>query len=1360
MTLRATYNDYRTDTTSAAASLDLIAALGLCAVVYVEHRHAIRSSAFLGVYLAICLLIGIAETRSYFMRHLTALGGVTVARAAACLALLALEEIPKRHLIIDDEIRQASEGEATSGFWTRAFFIYLSPIFRHGTRGELRMDNLTGIGIEFSSARLFAQLSSHWPLERRKARHSLFFACCRAFAGAIVAAALPRLLVSGLTFAQPFTMQRVIAAIGKDEDDRETNGALVGATLLSFGGAAVCNAIAAQLQYRLLTLIRGSLVAQLMDKNLKLELSEARRNAAVTLMTADFEGITAGLKYCFSIPFTFVEVGLGMYFLTKFLKQSSFVVLLPLITTTVAGIIIGKYMSKANKNWNEKIENRVSKTSQILSQLPPIKMLGLGPKTLEFIQHLRVQEVEASKKFRNIQVGLLSSVTLTDLLLPTIVVAASLFWGIFGSEINPEIMYPALAIVVLIQTPLVRLFNAYPTTITMLGCFERIQQFLCQEEHVDPRVLLSNLPREVTREWPRKDGPSVTMTRVVQRDFTRVVHFDNVSLCPRGTDNLVLKDIEMSIEPGSINAVFGQTGCGKTTFLHSILGEATISDGILYVDDTAIALVDQSAFLPNASIRDCVVGSCEYDVAWFNTVITECLLDEDIATFPDGADHIVGSGGLALSGGQRQRLGLARAAYSRMRLVILDDPFSALDGPTAISILRKLCGPQGIFRQSNSTVVFSSYLQESMDFADNLIYLDGDGNVTYEPGYLNHELHARIRNLLRQDHQASASDVEEVEAAATGQSLASINKTSAIVRAEQNIPLKGDFSLYRFWIEHVGRLVLLVWVALVSITGTSDGLPRIYLKYWIERGPGDRLWFIGYALLPIASTLVGAASLYVLFNIVCPQTSLRMHKRVADVVMHSTLGFLTTTDSGSVLSRFSVDMDILTKRVPNSLHNTFYYSVGAIVQTCIALSGATYMSALIPVLIVALYYVQSYYVLTSRQLRRLDLESQAPIVTWLREASDGLIYIRSFGWQSQKLPHAFYLLDQSQKPIYLLYCAQQLLGLVSDLLAAFIGVILAILTLFVKTGTSPNSAGLSFLAIVVLGSCFNDAIVAWTNLETAIGSLSRMRDFLEETAVESDKGTTSLPEHWPFSGAVEITNVSARYRSDETEQTPVIQNISLSIPAGKKCGVIGRTGSGKSSLLYTLLGFLDYEGSIVIDGIDIATAPRDQLRSRIVTISQDQVELDGTVRDNLLPYDKRWGGPVRELDEKEQVEAARKDLIVEQTLIRLRIWDQLEEMGGLDAQLKDVGFSHGEMQLLCIARAVVRRRLTGSKLLLVDEATGNLDRFRDQTVREMMRAYFQGCTIIVVAHREESIADSNMTVEMVNGFMREPETYY
>lgn len=184
-------------------------------------------------------------------------------------------------------------------------------------------------------------------------------------------------------------------------------------------------------------------------------------------------------------------------------------------------------------------------------------------------------------------------------------------------------------------------------------------------------------------------------------------------------------------------------------------------------------------------------------------------------------------------------------------------------------------------------------------------------------------------------------------------------------------------------------------------------------------------------------------------------------------------------------------------------------------------------------------------------------------------------------------------------------------------------------------------------------------------------------------------------------------------------------------------------------MILSLLGFLPHTGSIKIDGIDITSIPPDLLRSRIVTISQDQVQFDANIRTNLLPF--TMNVKEKKKDEKSKAEAANKDAELQQLLVQLGIWDQIKDKGGLDAMLPDVGYSQGEIQLLCVARAIRRQRELGTRLVLIDEATSSIDFARDEVVRQMMQRFFKDCTVMVIAHRGETIQDVDTTIEFAAG---------
>lgn len=1352
-------SNVRTDTTYPAVSLEVAATLAIVGVIYLEHRHALRTSAWFALYLLLGVLIDATKSRSYFIRGLTSSGGVSVATGFVRCIILCLEEIPTRSLIIDPDLRRICYGEATSGFIARSFFVFLRPMMQIGYRGTLSLDDLASLGPEFSSAHLFSKISLAWAANGRQKKYSLFLACCVAFQGAIIAIALPRLCVTGFTFAQPFLMNSVIASVDGPEPSGEVKGGLVAAAFLTFGGASMCRAAFKHLVNQLVTLVRGALISLLFDKSYRLRLSDAKRQQAITLMSADFDGIAVGFPAFVEIPFLLFESGLGMYFLSRFVAQNCLVIFIPLILATVAGIMFGRYMAPALQGWNEHIETRVTKTSRILAQLPALKSLGLGPQLTAFMHYLRILETKASNKFRYLQAASLGSVGVVGLMTPVVVVAASLLNNAFGKEISSQVLYPVLGIVTLLQGPLPQLLRIYPSAMSMLGCFERLQLFLCQDEHVDSRAVTALGRQEASQSSMPSYGASPGQwQQSTATESSPVLRLQNAQIAPRGVKKALLRDVNFSVNEGSVIAMVGPTSSGKTTILQSMLGEAEVLAGNVYIDEaaTTIAFCGQQVWLPNVTVRECIVGSCEYNAAWFNTVIIYCKLMEDIERLPNGEDYVIGSEGFALSGGQRQRIGIARSVYARTKVIIFDDIFSSLDASTAKDILMGLCGNGGLLRQSRCAVVLATYLPECVDVADELVLLHGNGKVSCVPCRGNTALEGEAAQLLRQSLGASnyndPADNQEGGSDGAGPAGSALPSPLAAEPDVVHARRRGDPSLYSMWIGAIGWIRMFLFVLFNLIMSLSEIFPAVYINIWIKVAPDNKMYLLGYALVSVSTGLLGSMCLCLMFISLAPRASIGLHKRLAVAVMQSTLGFLSSTDAGSILNRFSVDMDLLSKRIPSAVYDTLYCFFTTAGQVGTILYGATYITAILPVVLLCLFLIQRYYLRTSRQLRHIELEAQAPLVTAMRDNATGIIYIRGLRSQEHCFARSLHLLDQSQKPFYFQLCSQVMLALVMDLLATAVAVVLTIFIQYIRGSASQNATGLAYLNLIVLGSSFDRTIQTWTRMETSMGALSRLREFLNRTPTEAKPTAMDLPQDWPSSGQVQVRGLYARYKADmEDDQLPILRDVSFTVAPGKKIGIMGRSGSGKSSLLYALLGFLEYEGSIVIDDVDIARVQPDALRARIITISQDVVELDGTVRDNLLPYEKKWDVKQAPLDEKGMSEAREKDQILRETLVRLRLWDQLHERGGLSAELDQVGYSQGEKQLFCIARAVVRRRLTGCKLLLVDEATASVDHWLDQIVREMMVEFFEGCTIIVVAHRAETIAGSNSTIFMADG---------
>lgn len=258
----------------------------------------------------------------------------------------------------------------------------------------------------------------------------------------------------------------------------------------------------------------------------------------------------------------------------------------------------------------------------------------------------------------------------------------------------------------------------------------------------------------------------------------------------------------------------------------------------------------------------------------------------------------------------------------------------------------------------------------------------------------------------------------------------------------------------------------------------------------------------------------------------------------------------------------------------------------------------------------------------------------------------------------------------------------------------------------------------------------------WTRLETSLGAISRLISFEAQTRSEHlPKECQSVHESWPIYGSIEFKNVSASYTSDDNL---VLRNLNLSIQPGEKIGICGRSGSGKSSLITTLFRMLEVtdDSSIEIDGIDITTLPREVVRSRLNAIPQEPFFLRGTIRANADPQQQHT------------------DAEIITAITKVHLWDLVLAKGGLDVDLDAEFFSHGQRQLFCLARAILRK----SKVVVLDEATSNVDTKSDDLMQKVIRDEFSDCTIIAVAHRLDTILDFDKIALLSKGELTEFDT--
>lgn len=406
--------------------------------------------------------------------------------------------------------------------------------------------------------------------------------------------------------------------------------------------------------------------------------------------------------------------------------------------------------------------------------------------------------------------------------------------------------------------------------------------------------------------------------------------------------------------------------------------------------------------------------------------------------------------------------------------------------------------------------------------------------------------------------------------------------------------------------------------------------------------------------------------------------------------------------------------------------------------------GSALMGIIIIPMILFVYLLQKFYLQTSRQLRYLDLHSSAPLNTHLIEMIDGVATIQAFGWEDAVRADGMAHLNETMKPSYLLNVIQNWLELVMKLFVSAVSVLLITTCVVLPSSTSAGGIALSLTNLLALGGALSSLILSWTGLETSLGAADRLRKFDRLTPKEAvSRQTTTVPQHWPTRGTIDIDSISASYKeSHGTTSTQALSNVRLQIQSGEKVAICGRTGSGKSSLLLALFRMLDLNsGAIRIDDIDISTISHRKLRSRMIAVPQEPILLPGTLRFNLRPG---TGQGATSSDEDDELVGYLKTV---------ELWETVRLQGGLDSQISDLELSHGQKQLICMARALARK--ASSPILVLDEAMSSIDKQHEQLMVRILEEHFAQHTVISVVHRLNTVSKFDKIVLLDGGAVAE-----
>jgi ATP-binding cassette subfamily C (CFTR/MRP) protein 4 len=944
------------------------------------------------------------------------------------------------------------------------------------------------------------------------------------------------------------------------------------------------------------------------------------------------------------------------------------------------------------------------------------------PKKL-VICRLEIREIQANLYVRSVNIAF------TMFLVRTSIFLCVLTYVLTGNKLQAQFVYVVTSFYGTLRQPLTL---HLPRCIAMLAeiniSLKRVEAFLLNEE-TKPDGCSQNVGTNV----------GIAMRNACVKWMS-------------SSSDYTLNDLNFDVGPQQLVAVVGRVGSGKTTLLHVILKEIQLLKGELDVKGT-ISYASQEPWIFSSSIRQNILFGQKMDVKKYNKVVQVCALEKDFVLFPYGDRTIVGERGVMLSGGQKARVSLARAIYKDADIYLLDDPLSAVDTHVGKQLFEDCISG---YLKNKCTVLVTHQIQY-LSNVDKIFVLK-NGSVVAGGSYAelksSGEDFVKLLNTVEND--------EEVAVDKTDQASANGNRRSTGILKESDLPVpvkeqrsvgtvskKIYLEYFRFGGSYVSASLMLLAFILTQVGASGVDY---FLTVWVnleqealEKSDNSSTTVeLQTSFETNTDNLLSAYSLIIIFLIVvasvrsvsfvrfCMKASKYLHNSMFAEIVRAPMRFFNTNPSGRILNRFSRDVGIVDETLPTSLMDTIQVALN-VIAIAILLSLVNPWIIIPTIVIFGIFYgYKTVFLSTSRNLKRIEGTARSPIFSHLAASLQGLSTIRAFDAQEVLQMEFDNIQDCHSSAFYMFMACSRTFAFWLDInCIIYIGLVIFSL-LFMETETYGGNAGLAITQSISLTGMLQRGIRQWSELENQMTSVERIVEYTEVTS-ESDDGKKLLPKAWPEEGRVEFFGVSMKYSVDGPH---VLKKITLAAAPKEKIGIVGRTGAGKSSLISALFRLAHLEGKILIDNVDTSEISLKDLRSKISVIPQEPILFSGTLRKNLDPFDEY------------------SDSELWSALQEVELKDLLAELpSGLSSRVSEGGsnFSVGEKQLLCLARAILR----DNRILILDEATANVDVQTDELIQNTIRRKFQNCTVLIIAHRLHTVMDADKILVLDDGQVTE-----
>ncbi|KAJ1345225.1 hypothetical protein BSLG_000739 [Batrachochytrium salamandrivorans] len=1010
----------------------------------------------------------------------------------------------------------------------------------------------------------------------------------------------------------------------------------------------------------------------------------------ITMVNVDVRSLAMFMSKTFNLMWSVpLHISISIVLLSQLLGRAIWAAGGIYIVFTLLQVGLGVVISKAISTYLSTFDHRIAVTREFLTGIKVIKYGALEDHFKLRIHSWRELQTRALLIYSVSMAIITSLLQIQEVFVPTVSLSV---YALLGGDMRSYVPFSALGIFNMFLKPMNDLPIIFSKFAQARISYYRMAPYLVAPE-IEPSEIAQNHDIGASRNnisidlcessfsWESSNTQSsVPKSPEKKKLFKESNQQETKMALPQNM--FQISPTSLQISQGSLVAIIGAVGSGKSSFLSALIGDMRKTSGSANIYGK-ISYCSQDPWIATGTIEENIVFNNESARNNVTAAITASCLDDDLETMPYGLGTQIGARGVNLSGGQRARVALARALAQDSDIYLLDDPISALDARVSKKVFQDaICGSL-----KDKTVLLVTHQLHLLPKVDSIIVLD-KGRVI-ETG-----------------------------------TIWTLPYTPEDVLSEERKLGRISFSTFKSYIKSSGGLRYVIPLStIIVLTTAGSTILTLFLGWWSE----DTLslstdTYIKLYLLIGGLTALTSVCLSSLMMMAGKWASVVIHRSAIEGLVYAPMSFFDTQPVGRMLSRLAGDLEMIDLTMPGSLLVVVDFAV-YVAASVFVISASSYIVlaqfVVIGIILVVLY---RYFQTTYRELQRLYALSRSPMNAHVSETLTGLPTIYAYRLQEPFMEKQRVNMDALSVSKLCLEGATVWFALCLELLSASIAFVLVLLTTLHVAGSNSAALGVSLVASIGLSDSLNMMTTSLGKTEAMFNTVERLDHYAHELKAEAARDLPTDPKDktWPTNGAITMKNLTIAYESRPDQ--PVIKGINVSFLPGEKVGVVGRTGSGKSTLMAALFRIMETSGgSIEIDGIDIATLGLCALRSNLQIIPQEPVLFSGTVRSNI---------DIRSQYTDDEIWAS-----LEATGLK----DYISSLNGkLESGVSEGGsnMSAGQRQLMCLCKAI----LANPRVLIMDEATAAVDSVADRRIQASIETQFKHTTVLSIAHRLNTIA--------------------